>query len=112
MNSFKKYPKLSYLFIVRLGLILFYFGFVFYCKKEISNNLNLLRTARFEGIDSSINKELMFLFNLKLDRYENQINSNIDLLIGGTIIFVLSIILVDSLAKKENKHLDLIENEA
>lgn len=109
MNSLKKYPKLSCLFITRIVVALLFLGTIYYLHKDISENLELLRTAQFENSGSPIERELRVIFEADLNSYEHQINSNINLIMGVTIIFILLNSYINSLVKRENKRLDKIE---
>jgi len=111
MNSFRKYPKLSYLFIAKIGVLLLFLGLVCYCKNEISENLKLLRTTQFEKVGSPIEKELRIIFETELDSYERQIYSNVNRLIGGTIVILVLFSFVNSSIRKENKRLDGLEEQ-
>src|SRR5690606_1900460 len=111
MNSFKKYPRLNYLFITRIAIIMLFIGTTGYLHNKISENVKLLRTAQFEHTDSPIAKELKAIFNIELNGYERNINSNIILLIIATIDCVSLYSKNESLVKKENKRLEKIENQ-
>lgn len=109
MNTFKKYPRLNYLFITRIAIVLLFIGTTGYLHNEISENVKLLRTAQFEHADSPIAKELKAIFNSELNGYERNINSNIKLLIIASIVCASLYSWNVSLVGKENKRLDKVE---
>src|SRR5690606_22785606 len=100
MNSFKKYPKLRYLFIMKIGVLLLFLGLVYYCQNEISENLKLLRTAQFEGAGCAIENKLRVIYETDFESYDRQNYTKVNTLIVGTIVILVVFSCVDSSVRK------------
>jgi len=106
LNSFKKYPKLSLLFIIRTLLILVLIYSNFYFRSSINNEVDKISLLKKGNTDFSKHYYFSELIEIK-----DEINSNIDYLLYIQLIIIVLLFLIKKKTDKENKKLDEIESK-
>ena len=105
MNSFKKYPKLSLLFILRTILILVFIYSNYYYRTSIEKQVDEISTLNKGDTElSRIN------FSSKFREIKEKINTNIDYLFYSQLIIILLLVYIKNKTDIENKRLDEIKS--
>ena len=102
MNSFIKYPKLSFLFIARtlLFIVFIYLGFHF--KSRIDDDIDKI----IEKNQVTDKMNFIEIFEIK-----ESISSNVYYLMYAPLVLFYLLYLVKTETDKENKRLDKLEKE-